>query len=164
MTKPKGIYIKECPHLRDVEELYLQRNRFVSKDEYPHVYIDREQIWTPRPPDTEAPSHPGWLVIEVCGAQTESKRQFMLNQLQALIYGVWLMSWSKIKLSESTIKADPNIWRSMKDLINYDMIKTAFLMKVSTKKLKVRLLRCTSKRQLTKRKNSNNYKHKNNQN
>lgn len=61
MTKPKGIYIKECPHLRDVEELYLQRNRFVSKDEYPHVYIDREQIWTPRPPDTEAPSHPGWL-------------------------------------------------------------------------------------------------------
>lgn len=46
MTKPKGIYIKECPHLRDVEELYLQRNRFVSKDEYPHVYIDREQIWT----------------------------------------------------------------------------------------------------------------------
>ncbi|MCH4470652.1 glucosaminidase domain-containing protein [Staphylococcus haemolyticus] len=123
MTKPKGIYIKECPHLRDVEELYLQRNRFVSKDEYPHVYIDREQIWTPRPPDTEAPSHPGWLVLEVCGAQTESKRQFMLNQLQALIYGVWLMSWSKIKLSESTIKADPNIWRSMKDLINYDMIK-----------------------------------------
>ncbi len=123
MTKPKGIYIKECPHLRDVEELYLQRNRFVSKDEYPHVYIDREQIWTPRPPDTEAPSHPGWLVIEVCGAQTESKRQFMLNQLQALIYGVWLMSWSKIKLSESTIKADPNIWRSMKDLIDYDMIK-----------------------------------------
>lgn len=29
----------------------------------------------------------------------------------------------KIKLSESTIKADPNIWRSMKDLIDYDMIK-----------------------------------------
>ena len=26
MTKHKGIYIKECPHLRDVEELYLQRN------------------------------------------------------------------------------------------------------------------------------------------
>ncbi len=26
-------------------------------------------------------------------------------------------------LSETTLKVDPNIWRSMKDLINYDLIK-----------------------------------------
>ncbi len=121
--KVKGIYIKECPYLRSVEELYLQRNKYVNDDEYPHVYIDRERIWTPRASDHMAPEHPGWLVLEVCGGQTESKRQFMLNQIQALIYGVWLMSWSKIKLSESTIKCDENIWRTMKDLINYDLIK-----------------------------------------
>lgn len=123
LTKPKGIYVKECSYMRDVEELYLQRKRFVSTDEYPHAYVDRERIWTPRATEVEAPEHPGWLVIEVCGAQTEDKRQFMLNQLQAIIYGVWLMSWSNVKLSESSIKADPNIWRTMKDLIDYDMIK-----------------------------------------
>ena len=51
--------------------------------------------------------------MEVCGGQTDSKRQFMLNQIRALIYGVWLLlSWSKVKLSESSIKANPNIWRS----------------------------------------------------
>lgn len=121
--KVKGIYIKECPYLRSVEELYLQRNKYVNDDEYPHVYIDRERIWTPRASGHMAPEHPGWLVLEVCGGQTESKRQFMLNQIQALIYGVWLMSWSKIKLSESTIRCDENIWRTMKDLINYDLIK-----------------------------------------
>ena len=121
--KVKGIYIKECPYLRSVEELYLQRNKYVNNDEYPHVYIDRERIWTPRASGHMAPEHPGWLVLEVCGGQTESKRQFMLNQIQALIYGVWLMSWSNIKLSESTIKCDENIWRTMKDLINYDLIK-----------------------------------------
>ena len=121
--KVKGIYIKECPYLRSVEELYLQRNKYVNDDEYPHVYIDRERIWTPRASDHMAPEQPGWLVLEVCGGQTESKRQFILNQIQALIYGVWLMSWSKIKLSESTIKCDENIWRTMKDLINYDLIK-----------------------------------------
>ncbi|PTK22541.1 glucosaminidase domain-containing protein [Staphylococcus hominis] len=121
--KVKGIYIKECPYLRSVEELYLQRNKYVNDDEYPHVYIDRERIWTPRASGHMAPEHPGWLVLEVCGGQTESKRQFMLNQIQALIYGVWLMSWSDIKLSESTIKCDENIWRTMKDLINYDLIK-----------------------------------------
>lgn len=121
--KVKGIYIKESTHMRSVEELYLQRNKYVNEDEYPHVYIDRERVWTPRPDSEEAPKHPGWLVMEVCGGQTESKRQFMLNQIRALIYGVWLLSWSKVKLSESSIKADPNIWRSMKDLINYDLIK-----------------------------------------
>lgn len=121
--KVKGIYIKESTHMRSVEELYLQRNKYVNEDEYPHVYIDRERVWTPRPDSEEAPEHPGWLVMEVCGGQTESKRQFMLNQIRALIYGVWLLSWSNIKLSQSAIKADPNIWRSMKDLINYDLIK-----------------------------------------
>lgn len=119
----KGIYIKESPYLRSVEELYLQRNKYINDDEYPHVYIDRERIWTPRHDSEIAPEHPGWLVLEVCGAQTESKRQFMLNQIQAMIYGVWLLSNSNTKLSESTIKADPNIWRTMKDLINYDLIK-----------------------------------------
>jgi mannosyl-glycoprotein endo-beta-N-acetylglucosaminidase len=121
--KVKGIYIKESTHMRSVEELYLQRNKYVNEDEYPHVYIDRERVWTPRPDSEEAPEHPGWLVMEVCGGQTDSKRQFMLNQIRALIYGVWLLSWSKVKFSESSIKADPNIWRSMKDLINYDLIK-----------------------------------------
>jgi mannosyl-glycoprotein endo-beta-N-acetylglucosaminidase len=121
--KVKGIYIKESTHMRSVEELYLQRNKYANEDEYPHVYIDRERVWTPRPDSEEAPEHPGWLVMEVCGGQTDSKRQFMLNQIRALIYGVWLLSWSKVKLSESSIKADPNIWRSMKDLINYDLIK-----------------------------------------
>lgn len=119
----KGIYIKESPYLRSVEELYMQRNKYINDDEYPHVYIDRERVWTPRHQSEMAPEHPGWLVLEVCGAQTESKRQFMLNQIRAMIYGVWLLGLSKTKLSESTIKADPNIWRSMKDLINYDLIK-----------------------------------------
>ena len=98
--KVKGIYIKESTHMRSVEELYLQRNKYVNEDEYPHVYIDRERVWTPRPDSEEAPEHPGWLVMEVCGGQTDSKRQFMLNQIRALIYGVWLLSWSKVKLSE----------------------------------------------------------------
>lgn len=119
----KGIYIKESPHLRSVEELYMQRNKYINDDEYPHVYVDRERIWTPRHHSEMAPEHPGWLVLEVCGGQTESKRQFMLNQIRAMIYGVWMLSWADTKLSESTIKADPNIWRTMKDLINYDLIK-----------------------------------------
>ena len=32
--KVKGIYIKESTHMRSVEELYLQRNKYVNEDEY----------------------------------------------------------------------------------------------------------------------------------
>ncbi|RIL72716.1 CHAP domain-containing protein [Staphylococcus devriesei] len=146
LETPKGIYIKECPYLRDVEELYLQRKRYVSDDEYPHVYIDRERIWTPRSRYIEAPEHPGWLVLEVCGAQTESKRQFMLNQIQALVYGVWMLSWSKIKLSESSIKVDENIWRTMKDLIDYDMIKNGVPDKAKYKDVEKKIIEMYLKR------------------
>ncbi|NJI03582.1 CHAP domain-containing protein [Staphylococcus agnetis] len=121
--KPQGIYIKESSHMRSVEELYLQRNKYIEEGEYPHVYVDRERVWTPRAYDREAPQYPGWLVIEVCGGQTEGKRQFMLNQIRALIYGVWMLGWTDLKLSRSSLKVDPNIWRTMKDLINYDLIK-----------------------------------------
>ncbi|WP_194752354.1 glucosaminidase domain-containing protein [Staphylococcus chromogenes] len=121
--KPQGIYIKESSHMRSVEELYLQRNKYIEEGEYPHVYVDRERVWTPRAYDREAPQYPGWLVIEVCGGQTEGKRQFMLNQIRALIYGVWMLGWTDLKLSRTSLKVDPNIWRTMKDLINYDLIK-----------------------------------------
>ncbi|UXU56801.1 glucosaminidase domain-containing protein [Staphylococcus agnetis] len=121
--KPKGIYVKESSHMRSVQELYLQRNKYIEEGEYPHVYVDRERVWTPRDYDREAPQYPGWLVIEVCGGQTEGKRQFMLNQIRALIYGVWMLGWTDLKLSRSSLKVDPNIWRTMKDLVNYDLIK-----------------------------------------
>ena len=109
--------------MRSVDELYTQRNKFISDYEIPHLYVDREATWLARPTNFDDPRHPNWLVIEVCGGQTDSKRQFLMNQIQALIRGVWLLSGTDKELSETTLKVDPNIWRSMKDLINYDLIK-----------------------------------------
>ncbi len=120
---PKGIYLKESSHLRSVKELYIQRNKYIEEDEYPHAYVDREHVWITRPINFEVPLHPGWLVIEVCGGLKENKRQFMLNQIRALIYGVWLLGSTDLKLSKSSLKVDDNIWRTMKDLIDYDLIK-----------------------------------------
>ncbi|HDI6868199.1 TPA: CHAP domain-containing protein, partial [Staphylococcus aureus] len=119
----QGLYIKESMHMRSVDELYTQRNKFISDYEIPHLYVDREATWLARPTNFDDPRHPNWLVIEVCGGQTDSKRQFLMNQIQALIRGVWLLSGTDKELSETTLKVDPNIWRSMKDLINYDLIK-----------------------------------------
>ncbi|HCX3191071.1 TPA: glucosaminidase domain-containing protein [Staphylococcus aureus] len=119
----KGLYLKESTHMRSVDELYIQRNKFISDYELPHLYVDREATWQVRPSNFDDPRHPGWIVVEICGGQTDSKRQFLINQIFAVIQGVWLLSWSNKRLSETTLKIDPNIQRTMKDLINYDLIK-----------------------------------------
>ncbi|HDE6248581.1 TPA: glucosaminidase domain-containing protein [Staphylococcus aureus] len=144
----QGLYIKESMHMRSVDELYTQRNKFISDYEIPHLYVDREATWLARPTNFDDPRHPNWLVIEVCGGQTDSKRQFLMNQIQALIRGVWLLSGTDKELSETTLKVDPNIWRSMKDLINYDLIKQGIPDNAKYEQVKKKMLETYIKRDI----------------
>ncbi|MBJ6291840.1 glucosaminidase domain-containing protein [Staphylococcus aureus] len=149
----QGLYIKESMHMRSVDELYTQRNKFISDYEIPHLYVDREATWLARPTNFDDPRHPNWLVIEVCGGQTDSKRQFLMNQIQALIRGVWLLSGTDKELSETTLKVDPNLWRSMKDLINYDLIKQGIPDDAKYEQVKKKMLETYIKRDILKREN-----------
>ncbi|HDN3454334.1 TPA: glucosaminidase domain-containing protein [Staphylococcus aureus] len=149
----QGLYIKESTHMRSVDELYTQRNKFISDYEIPHLYVDREATWQARPTGFDDPRYPNWLVIEVCGGQTDSKRQFLLNQIQALIRGVWLLSGIDKNLSETTLKVDPNIWRSMKDLINYDLIKQGIPDNAKYEQVKKKMLETYIKRDVLTREN-----------
>ncbi|HHZ7461686.1 TPA: glucosaminidase domain-containing protein [Staphylococcus aureus] len=149
----QGLYIKESTHMRSVDELYTQRNKFISDYEIPHLYVDREATWQARPTGFDDPRYPNWLVIEVCGGQTDSKRQFLLNQIQALIRGVWLLSGIDKNLSETTLKVDPNIWRSMKNLINYDLIKQGIPDNAKYEQVKKKMLETYIKRDILTREN-----------
>lgn len=149
----QGLYIKESMHMRSVDELYTQRNKFISDYEIPHLYVDREATWLARPTNFDDPRHPNWLVIEVCGGQTDSKHQFLMNQIQALIRGVWLLSGTDKELSETTLKVDPNIWRSMKDLINYDLIKQGIPDNAKYEQVKKKMLETYIKRDILTREN-----------
>ena len=120
--KPKGIYVKESQFFRDVTDIYKKRNKYIKPEEYPHAYVDRENAWHCRHTNDEAPSNPGYIVMEVCGAETSNKREFLLNQLTAILYGLKLLEWQNVKLGKNTLKLSPIIWRSMKDLVGYNMI------------------------------------------
>lgn len=121
-TPAKGIYVRESNFFRSVEDIYRQRNKYMKPSQFPHAYVDRNTIWHSQHTDCMYPGEEDYIVIEVCGAQTDNKHEFLLNQLRAILCGLQLLEWNNLKLNSKALKLSPTIWRSMKDLIGYDMI------------------------------------------
>ncbi|MDW3946587.1 glucosaminidase domain-containing protein [Staphylococcus saprophyticus] len=137
---PKGIYVRESEFFRKVSDIYKQRNKYMKPEQFPHAYVDREMAWHCRHTNSMYPGKEDYLVLEVCGAETSNKREFMLNQLTAILYGLKLLEWQNVKLSKNTLKLSPTIWRSMKDLIGYDMIVEGFPPDTKYEDVKLKLL------------------------
>lgn len=137
---PKGIYVRESEFFREVSDIYKQRNKYMKPEQFPHAYVDREMAWHCRHTNSMYPGKEDYLVLEVCGAETSNKREFMLNQLTAILYGLKLLEWQNVKLSKNTLKLSPTIWRSMKDLIGYDMIVEGFPPDTKYEDVKLKLL------------------------
>ncbi|WP_449125763.1 glucosaminidase domain-containing protein [Staphylococcus chromogenes] len=121
--KLKGITVKNANHMRSVVQLYNDRNEYIKTKDYSHFYIDRHHIWAPRPIEYEKPGDKNNVVIEVCGDLNDVKNDFIINEVVAIVFGVNLMYEQKLKIKESNIKIDDIIWRSLKEHVNFDLIK-----------------------------------------
>ena len=139
--KPKGLTIKNANFMRSVRELYNDRNEYISAREYPHFFIDRHRIWSPRPIWYEVPDDPDHIVIEVCGDLNDVKNDFIQNEVTALTTGVYMLELVNMTLKESTISIDPIIWRSLKEHIGFDTIKDGDPTKSDMNKLITELLK-----------------------
>lgn len=139
-TPPKGIYVKESNFFREVNDIYKQRNKYMKPEQFPHAYVDREMTWHCRHTNSMYPGNEDYLVLEVCGAETANKHEFLLNQLTAILYGLKLLEWQNVKLSKKALKLSPTIWRSMKDLIGYDMVVEGFPPDAKYEDVKLKLL------------------------
>ena len=137
---PKGIYVRESNFFRGVTGIYKQRNKYMKPEEFPHAYVDREMAWHCRHTNSMYPGYEDYLVLEVCGAETANKREYLLNQLTAILYGLKLLEWQNVKLSKNALKLSPTIWRSMKDLTGFDMIVEGFPEDAKYEEVKLKLL------------------------
>lgn len=145
--KPKGIYVKESADFRGTQEIYRQRNKYLQPNEYPHAYVDRELAWHCRHTSVPVPSHHDYIVLEICGANTENERGYLLNQLRGIIYGIKMLGWNKLDLSEKVLKVDDKIWRAMKDATGYDMIMDGKPSLAEYDKLKAKLIKYYKERE-----------------
>lgn len=118
--KPKGISVKNAGTMCSVQQMYYDRNKYISNDEYPHFYIDRHHIWQPRYTDIKVPSEPDHIVIEVCGDYSDTKTDFLLNELHAIIFGVGQLQRYKIPIKQSSVKVTDDLWRTVMEHGNFD--------------------------------------------
>ena len=124
--KVKGLYIKESQIFGSVKDIYRKRDRYEEKGEHPHVYADREMVWHCRHTQGDVPGYEGWLVLEICGGNTDNEREYLLNVLLGMVFGIKMLYWVGMKVSTDVVKVDDKIRRTMKDLINYDMLLNGF--------------------------------------
>ena len=110
---PTKLVIRNANTMCSVQDLYYDRRKYIKDAEYPHYYVDRNHIWQPRREMYEVPSHPDGLVVEVCGDFSDSKNDFILNEIHAMIEAVARMKFHNIPLKESSIDIDDQIWRSV---------------------------------------------------
>ena len=103
-----------------VQQMYYDRNKYISNSEYPHFYIDRHHIWQPRYTDVKVPSEPDYIVIEVCGDYSDTKTDFLLNELHAIIFGVGQLQGYNIPLKRSSLKVSDDLWRTVMEHGNFD--------------------------------------------
>lgn len=118
--KPKGLAVKNAGTMCSVQQMYYDRNKYISNSEYPHFYIDRHHIWQPRYTDVKVPSEPDYIVIEVCGDYSDTKTDFLLNELHAIIFGVGQLQGYNIPLKRSSLKVSDDLWRTVMEHGNFD--------------------------------------------
>ena len=96
-----------------VLDLYTTRRKYIRTSELPHYYIDRNYIWQPRYEQIEVPSAPDCLVIEVCGDYSDSKNDFILNEIHAMIYLIGRMKFHSIPMKQSSFIIESEYWRTI---------------------------------------------------
>lgn len=110
---PKGVTVRNAGTMCSVQDMYFDRQKYIKDKEYPHYFIDRNHIWQPRLETYEVPSDPQNLVIEVCGDLSDSKNDFILNELHAMIFVTQRMKFHNISLKKSSINVKDPVWRSI---------------------------------------------------
>ncbi|MGZ9788917.1 glucosaminidase domain-containing protein [Staphylococcus hominis] len=110
---PKKVLIRDAGTMCSVLDLYTTRRKYIREAELPHYYIDRNYIWQPRYEQIEVPSAPDSLVVEVCGDYSDSKNDFILNEIHAMNYLIGRMKFHGIPMKKSSFKIESEYWRTI---------------------------------------------------
>ncbi|MFI3131191.1 glucosaminidase domain-containing protein [Mammaliicoccus sciuri] len=110
---PNKILVKNAISMDSVHTLYVDRNSIYKDDEYPHYFVDRYNIWSPRSIDYKVPGHGDNIVIVVCEDINTSDDTFERNELAAMTLINKLCHKHNIAFDSHNIIVDKKAWRTL---------------------------------------------------
>lgn len=113
LISPKKILIKNAISMDSVRTLYQDRNLIFKEGDYPHYFIDRYHIWSPRSIIYKVPGHNDTIVIVVCEDLNTSDDTFKRNELAAMTLIKKLCHKYNILFESRNIHIDKKAWRTL---------------------------------------------------
>lgn len=110
---PNKILVKNAISMDSVHTLYQDRNSIFKDDEYPHYFVDRYNIWSPRSIDYKVPGHGDSIVIVICEDINTSDDTFERNELAAMTLINKLCHKHNIVFDSHNIIVDKKAWRTL---------------------------------------------------
>lgn len=138
--KIKGVTIKNANTMRNVEQLYQDKDELKYDKNLPHFFVDRNSVWHCKENFNVVESDLNNIVIEICEDLTVIDDTFKFNEIVALMVAVDVCKNENITFNDTNIKANKEIWRSLKIHANWDMLKSGYPSSEKYKKLEKALI------------------------
>ena len=87
------------------------------------------------------PSDPENIVVEIAGDYSDTKSDFLLSEIYALVFIKEQLDFFKIPLKTSTIKIEGSMWRTILEHGNFDTVVDGLPSKATLEKVKKELLK-----------------------
>lgn len=113
MNTPQKILIKNAVNMDSVHTLYQDRSSIYKEDDYPHYFVDRYNIWSPRPINYKVPGHDDYIVVVICEDLNTSDDTFKRNELAAMTLIKKVCSKYNITFESRNILIDKKAWRTL---------------------------------------------------
>ncbi|MFF7217901.1 glucosaminidase domain-containing protein [Mammaliicoccus sciuri] len=113
VSKVQKILVKNANSMDSVKTLYKDRNTIFTEKDYPHYFVDRYNIWSPRSVNYIVPDHKDYIVVVICEDLNTSNDTFNRNELSAMILIKKLCNRHNITFNNNSIVVDKKAWRTL---------------------------------------------------
>lgn len=113
VSKVQKILVKNANSMDSVKTLYKDRNTIFTEKDYPHYFVDRYNIWSPRPVNYIVPNHKDYIVVVICEDLNTSNDTFNRNELSATILIKKLCDRHNVTFNSNNIVIDKKAWRTL---------------------------------------------------
>ncbi len=123
-NEPNKIVIKNTNTALSTIDVYRYRDE-LDKDEIPHFFVDRLNVWACRPIEDSINGYHDSVVLSITETRTALSDNFKMNEIECLSLAESILKANNKKMSASNIIVDNKAWRTFKLHTGKDSLKSS---------------------------------------